>query len=91
MHDSLPLLLDSSQVASLLNVRRQRVYGLNLPVVKIGPRTYRWHRDDILRLCSSGTSPEDRPTGGSLSTAVWAKPAHVERPWRKKRDELMSR
>jgi hypothetical protein len=80
----LPLLLDSKQVAALLNVRRQRVYALDLPVVKIGPRTYRWHRADVLRLCNTAvhTRENDSDPERGVATADWARPCHVDRPWR---------
>ena len=85
LKDTLPLLLDRRQVASLLNVRPNRVYSLSIPVTKLGPRTYRWHRDEVLRFVTAGQTQANarHPIHPTTSTAQWAKPPHAKRPWRK--------
>lgn len=43
----LPVLLTAKDVARVLQVPKKRVYGLGIPVVTVGDRTYRWCPDDV--------------------------------------------
>ena len=40
-------LLTATEVAQILNVRDKRVYQLNIPAIRLTPRTLRWRRSTV--------------------------------------------
>lgn len=47
IHKPPPGLLKANQVASLLNISRQRVYQLPIRQIRLATRSYRWDPQDV--------------------------------------------